>query len=251
MGRRAAARRRGGRQPIDGRLLRALRPAARPDRDRLLRRLVRRPPRGRPRLVRRQPARRSLGERGLRLVVRAPGRGGDRGAGHRRSADAGARDGEIPLNAWGAVGSNEAATEDYGYAASAELARLIAERAGPAGLASVWNAARQGDRGLSAAPARSRPGGSGAPPSPASGCPRTVVAKPPRPRLAPDRPTGAGCWICSRTGPARSYDDLWRSWVVRHEEATLLDARSAARRQYDELVARAGEWQAALDRPSP
>jgi hypothetical protein len=44
-----------------------------------------------------------------------------------------------------------------------------------------------------------------------------------------------------RTG--KKYDDLWRAWVVRHEEASLLDARAAARRQYDEVVSRAGEWQ--------
>ena len=50
----------------------------------------------------------------------------------------------IPLNAWGPIGRNEAPTEDFGYAASAELARLIAERAGPAGLATVWQAALEG-----------------------------------------------------------------------------------------------------------
>ena len=44
-----------------------------------------------------------------------------------------------------------------------------------------------------------------------------------------------------RTG--QKYDDLWRAYVVRHEEATLLDARASARRQYDEVVSRAGEWQ--------
>jgi hypothetical protein len=43
-----------------------------------------------------------------------------------------------------------------------------------------------------------------------------------------------------RTG--QRYDDLWRAWVVRDEEAGLLDARAAARRQYDEVVAKAGEW---------
>lgn len=43
-----------------------------------------------------------------------------------------------------------------------------------------------------------------------------------------------------RTG--RRYDDLWRAWVVRPDEAELLVARATARRQYAEVVARAGEW---------
>ncbi|MFL5750077.1 MAG: hypothetical protein ACJ767_05620, partial [Chloroflexota bacterium] len=43
-----------------------------------------------------------------------------------------------------------------------------------------------------------------------------------------------------RTG--KTYDDLWRAWVVRDDEATLLDARASARRQYDAVVSKAGEW---------
>ncbi|HEY4634511.1 MAG TPA: hypothetical protein VIH00_11410, partial [Candidatus Limnocylindrales bacterium] len=50
----------------------------------------------------------------------------------------------IPLNAWGAVGSESATSEDYAYAASLQLARLIAERAGPDGLRRVWADAAAG-----------------------------------------------------------------------------------------------------------
>ena len=45
----------------------------------------------------------------------------------------------IPLNAWGSVGRETTATEDYAYAASLTLARAIAERAGADGLLkAVW-----------------------------------------------------------------------------------------------------------------
>ena len=44
-----------------------------------------------------------------------------------------------------------------------------------------------------------------------------------------------------RTG--KKYDDLWRAWVLRPNDAALLDKRAAARRQYRDLVSKAGEWQ--------
>jgi hypothetical protein len=134
----------------------------------------------------------------------------------------------IPLNAWQPLGRNDAATEDFGYAASAELARLIAERAGPDGLASVWQAAEQRvaayqPAGLEA-DAR-MPGSDGATTEFRAG--------------APDW-RGLLDLLEDRTG--KKYDDLWRAWVVRHEEASLLDERAAARRHYQAVVERAGEW---------
>jgi hypothetical protein len=44
-----------------------------------------------------------------------------------------------------------------------------------------------------------------------------------------------------RTG--KTYEDLWRTWVVRPSEVALLDQRAAARRQYDQIVSRAADWQ--------
>jgi hypothetical protein len=44
-----------------------------------------------------------------------------------------------------------------------------------------------------------------------------------------------------RTG--KKYDDLWRTWVVRDEETGLLAVRAGVRRQYGQVVSRAGEWQ--------
>ena len=71
----------GGGQPLDRRLCRPVRPGQGRRRDRLLRRRLRRPPRGRARLVQRLAARRPLGERGVRLVLRAPGGRGPQGQG--------------------------------------------------------------------------------------------------------------------------------------------------------------------------
>lgn len=130
---------------------------------------------------------------------------------------------KVPLNAWGAVGSNDAATEDYGYAGSAELARLVAERAGPSALASVWDAARRGigayqPVALDAPGAAEQEAGSG-----------------------PPDWRGLLDLLEERTG--KSYDDLWRTWVVRPGDAAQLGPRATARRQYAEVVARAGDWQ--------
>jgi hypothetical protein len=144
---------------------------------------------------------------------------------------------KIPLNAWRPVGSNEPAAEDYGYAASAELARLVAERAGTGGLASVWDAARRGIGAYQPAGLDSRavtmPGT--AIPGTGSDLARAETG------LGPPDWRGLLDLLEDRTG--KKYDDLWRTWVVRHEEASLLDVRSAARRQYDAIVSRAGEWQ--------
>lgn len=130
---------------------------------------------------------------------------------------------KVPLNAWQPVGSNETTVEDYGYAASAELARLIAERAGESGLATVWDAAR---RGIGAYQPMALD-------APAAG-PTEAGSGPPDWRGLLDL-------LEDRTG--KTYDDLWRTWVVRPEEAALLSERAAARRQYDTVVSRAGEWQ--------
>jgi hypothetical protein len=43
-----------------------------------------------------------------------------------------------------------------------------------------------------------------------------------------------------RTG--KPFDDLWRAWVVRPEEASLLDARATARASYARTLALADGW---------
>ena len=109
----------------------------------------------------------------------------------------------IPLNAWGAVGRDDASTEDYAYAASLELATEIASRAGPDGLRAVWAAASQQTDG------------------------------------SPDW-RGLLDLLEERTG--KRYDDLWRKWVVRDNEVALLAARATARAKYELLGQAAGSW---------
>jgi hypothetical protein len=144
---------------------------------------------------------------------------------------------KIPLNAWGPVGSNEPAAEDFSYAGSAELARLIAERAGPTGLASVWDAAR---RGLGAYQPAGLASDNAMAPGTMPGAANGSDAAPTETGSGPPDWRGLLDLLEDRTG--KKYDDLWRAWVVRHEESSLLDQRASARRQYDAVVSRAGDW---------
>ncbi len=128
----------------------------------------------------------------------------------------------IPLNAWGPVGSEDVAEEDYGYAASLALARAIAERAGDQGLKAVWADAQNGVGAY-------QPAGGGA---------AETVEAPPDWRGLLDL-------LEARTGVA--YDDLWREWVARDTDLPLLDARTQTRARYDAIAAAAADWQ--LPRP--
>ncbi|HEU4672905.1 MAG TPA: hypothetical protein VFS32_08405 [Candidatus Limnocylindrales bacterium] len=127
----------------------------------------------------------------------------------------------IPLNAWQEVGRDPAQTESYAYAASLELARAIGKRAGTDGLARVWAAAAA--RQAADQPVHPAPGSAA---EPASG--------PPDWRSLLD---------LLETRTDRSYDDLWRTWVVRPDETALLDERAAARSTYADAVAAAGDWE--------
>jgi len=128
----------------------------------------------------------------------------------------------IPLNAWGPVGSENPAQEDYAYAASLELAKAIAERAGQEGLQAVWADAKAGVGAY-------QPAGGGA---------AEMVAGPPDWRGLLDL-------LEEQTG--KSFDDLWRTWVARDSDLALLDARVQARARYAATVTAAGDWH--LPRP--
>lgn len=127
----------------------------------------------------------------------------------------------IPLNAWGPVGTEDVAQEDYAYAASLALARLVAERAGDEALEAVWSAAAE------------RVGAY----QPRGGAPELVSA-------APDW-RGLLDLLEAETG--RSYDDLWRDWVARPTDLPLLDARAAARQRLVAVEAATAGWR--LPRP--
>jgi len=123
----------------------------------------------------------------------------------------------IPLNAWGGVGSEPTTTEAYAYAASLALARAVAERAGPDGLRKVW---AQAAAGLAA---YQPPAGL---PEPASG-----------------PPDWRGLLDLLEDDTGASYDDLWRTWVVRPSDLPALDARGTARAAYEAALTDAGAWQ--------
>jgi hypothetical protein len=123
---------------------------------------------------------------------------------------------KIPLNAWGPVGTEDVEREDYAYAASLELARQVARRAGPGGLQVVWNAAAEKVGAY----------------QPVGGDTETVEAP----------PDWRGLLDLLEEHTDASYDDLWRQWVARPEDLVLLDERAAARSKYDALLANVGEW---------
>jgi len=124
-----------------------------------------------------------------------------------------------PLNAW-VAGSG---ADDYGYAAALLLARAILDRAGDDALRDVWRAAASG---IGAYQVGGWPAASDTTP------PETGAA-------APDWRSFLDL-LEARTG--RSFEGLWRAWVVRPADAALLDARSTARALYDQIVSDACPW---------
>jgi len=125
----------------------------------------------------------------------------------------------IPLNDWPGVGRADEATEDYAYAATYELARVIASRAGTDGLRATWQAAAAGEQAY-------QPSHAGAAPE--------LGASPPDWRHLLDL-------LEERT--SATFGDLWTKWVVRVRDAPLLAERAKARAAYDSAVAEAGDWE--------
>jgi hypothetical protein len=127
----------------------------------------------------------------------------------------------IPLNAWGPIGRESTATEDYAYAATVALAKAIAQRAGDDALRRVW------------ADAATRVGA-----YQPTGSPTESVDGPPDWR---------GLLDLLEAETSASFDDLWRKWVVRDTDIPLLDARRDTRARYDQVGVAAGDWR--LPRP--
>ena len=124
----------------------------------------------------------------------------------------------VPLNAWSAPGVDDATIQDAEYAAALALAAKIGERAGPAGLASVWQAIHEQR-------AAYQPVGSG-------GSLETAA----------EAPDWRGLLDLLEERTRASYDDLWRTWVVRTSDEALLDARATSRDRYATVVGRADPW---------
>jgi hypothetical protein len=122
----------------------------------------------------------------------------------------------IPLNAWGPSDSVDPDSEAWAYAASLELARLVAERAGPDALQAVWSKAARGVGAYQPDAAAEEP---------ASG-----------------PPDWRGLLDLLEAETAVGFDDLWRRWVARPEDVPALDDRAATRPLYEQSVTLAGEW---------
>ena len=125
----------------------------------------------------------------------------------------------IPLNAWVVGGPDDG----FGYAASLQLARNIAARAGAAALRGAWADAAAGTFAYQPTDL------------PVEGSVDSL-----------ERGAGPVDWrtlldlLEGRSG--RPFDGLWRAWVVRPTDAALLDARSDARVLYAATVKAAVPW---------
>lgn len=135
--------------------------------------------------------------------------------------DAELEPGRIALNAWGAIGAEDDRTEDFAYAATYEVARLIADRATVEGLQPVWRALDAHRSAYQPIGGDAAPEGSGA------------VTQEGWQRLLD--------FVEEATGDR--FDDLWRTWVVTDAEAALLDERADARLQYAATITLADGWE--------
>jgi len=126
----------------------------------------------------------------------------------------------FPLNAWPASPAPASASEAYGYAGSYALATIIAERAGPDAMARVW------------ADAAGRTGAYQPPAGQGTGAPETVA----------DAPDWRGFLDLLEAETGESFTDLWSAWVVRPDEAALLDQRAAAQADYQTVLGATGGW---------
>ena len=135
----------------------------------------------------------------------------------------------IPLNAWGPLGRESTATEDYAYAATLAVAQAIADQAGPEALRSVWAdaAARVG--------AYQPPGAQAASDEPSS----VVEAAP---EVVEGPPDWRGLLDLLEENTGESFEALWRQWVVRESDRPLLVDRRLARGRYETLLANAADW---------
>jgi hypothetical protein len=128
---------------------------------------------------------------------------------------------KIPLNDWGAIGVESLEVEDFAYAATYEVAREIAARAGNADLRLVWEAADADQEAY--LPIHHAPPASAHVAFDVEGWQRLLDL------------------LEERSGD--DYSDLWRRWIVDDQQLPLLAERESARQRYAQVVAAAGDWE--------
>ena len=122
----------------------------------------------------------------------------------------------VPFNDWLTAGVPNSATEAYLYAATLQVARQIADAAGPTSMQKVWRHAAAGIAAYQ--------------PSAASS----------------ETQAGPIDWqrfldlLESVTG--QSYETIWNEWVVTKSQAPLLGQRLESRLLHTDVVAEAGTW---------
>lgn len=149
----------------------------------------------------------------------------------------------LPLNAWQPTGQASPEEDAYGFAASLALAREIAALVGDDALRATWQAAAAGvpayQPGTGTEPGRAGgeagtgagPGAAGLEPGAESG------AAPPDWRALLDL-------LQANADPAVAADleRLWRRWVVRPTDTTILHQRTQARLAYAATLEAAAPW---------
>jgi len=126
---------------------------------------------------------------------------------------------EIPLNAWGPIGRELTAVEDYAYLTSLDVAQVAVVLAGTGVMPIVWEDA------VARIGAYQPPVGYGL-------VPETVDGP----------PDWRGLLDLLEEHSRRSFEEEWRLYVVRDTDAPLLDARHEARARYGEVLDAAGDW---------
>jgi hypothetical protein len=127
----------------------------------------------------------------------------------------------IPLNDWGAIGVESLDVEDFAYAATYEVARRIAARAGAADLRLVWEAADADQEAY--LPIHHAP--------------------PPTTHVAFDVQGWQRLLDLLEERSGDEFGDLWRRWIVDDKQLPLLADRESARHRYQEVVTQAGDWE--------
>jgi hypothetical protein len=128
---------------------------------------------------------------------------------------------KIPLNDWGAIGVESLDVEDFAYAATYEVAREIAARAGTADLRLAWRAADAGEEAY-----------------------LPVHHPPPAPaHVAFDVADWQRLLDLLEERSGDDYSDLWRRWIVDDEQLPLLAQRESVRHRYAQVVTAAGPWE--------